>query len=356
MNRIDKIYTSSLFLINMTERILILHTTWFGTFLVEEGDIVDKELFPKDAEVIAEKKERKEKGEILEEEKLLSERHDEDFYVTEERLSVLGPVKKDHRVDIKPQEHSFSEDLLHQALRLLGKRKIKESIDFGEHLARAVDTIQDLNETINIKTERLKTWYSLYFSELEKHVNDGEFIDLIVKHGDREEIKEEIGLVDDITGKEVTESEMEHFQNLAGSIKDERLLRKELEDYVTEKMEEYAPNITALAGPKLGGELIAAQGSLEGLAKQPSSTIQVLGAEKSLFKHLDKGTPPPKHGLILQHPFVHKAPKSIRGKIARAFANKIAIASRIDYFGGEFRGDEMRKDLEEKIEKIKKES
>ncbi len=335
---------------------IILHTTWFGSFLLDEGEVVDMELFPKDADVISEKKESRDRGEVLEEEKNLVERSGDDLKVTDERLSEFGEVVEDHGVVIRPDDHGFEEDLLQEALKGLGRKKIKESIDFGEHLAKAVDTIQDLNETINMKMERLKDWYSLYFSELEDRVGDEGYVDLIIEYGDREEIKDEIGIDGELTGGEITEQEITHFRNLARSIRDEKEIKNELETYVEEKMKEHAPNISALTGPKLGGELIAAQGSLEELAKQPSSTIQVLGAEKSLFRHLDKGTKPPKHGLILQHPFIHKAPKSIRGKIARSFANKIAIASRIDYFGGEYRGDKMRAELEKKIEKIKEQS
>jgi len=179
---------------------------------------------------------------------------------------------------------------------------------------------------------------------------------LIIEEEDREDIKKKIGFEEKFTDQEVTDQEINHVKKLARSIKDEIEFREELEDYVESKMQEYAPNLSELTSTKLGGELIAKQGSLESLAKQPSGTIQVLGAEKSLFRHLDKGTDPPKHGLILQHPYVHRAPESLRGKIVRTFANKIAIAARKDYFSGNYRGDKMREELEEKIEQIKKEN
>ncbi len=118
-------------------------------------------------------------------------------------------------------------------------------------------------------------------------------------------------------------------------------------------MRDRAPTLTELTGVRLGAELIAQAGSLEEMAKLPSSTIQVLGAEKALFSHLSKGTKPPKHGLILQHPYVHKADMENRGKIARVFANKIAIATRVDYFGCENKGPKIRKDLEKRIKEIK---
>jgi len=340
----------------MNDRDKILHTTWFGSFITEDGEVIDKELFPKQPAEIAKRKFQMDEGKLLMEEKRLIDRHEAKLSVATERLSDFGNVKDIEKAEIDPEDYSYNDDLLQKALQELGRRKIRESIDFGEHLARAVETIQDLNETINIKLERLKTWYSLYFSELEEEVNDKKYLELIIEYEDRYKIKEEIGFAEEFTGQEVTGQEMKHFRRLARSIKGELELREELEEYVESKMQEYAPNLSTLTGPKLGGELIAEQGSLESLAKQPASTIQVLGAEKSLFRHLDKGTPPPKHGLILQHPYVHRAPESLRGKIARTFANKIAIAARIDYFDGEYQGEKMRKELEKKIEKIKKET
>ncbi|MEF8873357.1 MAG: C/D box methylation guide ribonucleoprotein complex aNOP56 subunit [Candidatus Thermoplasmatota archaeon] len=336
----------------------ILYTTWFGTFIIENEEVIDKELFSKDADELAEKKFKREDGEILDEEKELSQRWDE-VQVASERLEEMGTLYegKIENIEIDSKEYSFDDSLLQEALLKLGSKKVRESIDFGEHLAKAVDTIQDLNEIINIKMERLRDWYSLHFPELESEVDDEDYVGLIAQCGSRREIRKnaDLDLDEDHTGGEITDREVELYQRLAEGIKDDMDHRKEVHDYVEKRMEEYAPNLAALTGPKLGGELIALVGSLEELAKKPASTIQVLGAEKALFKHLDKGTDPPKHGAILQHPYVHRAPKDKRGKIARTFANKIAIAARLDYFGGDYKGDELKEQVEEKIEQIKKE-
>ncbi len=336
----------------------ILHTTWFGTFIIEDEDVIDKKLFSKDADELADKKFQMEKKEILDEEKELSERW-EKVQVTSKRLKELGILYEGDRENIKidPKDYSFDDSLLQEALLKLGSKKIRESIDFGEHLAKAVDTIQDLNEIINIKMERLRDWYSLHFPELKDQVNDEDYVELISEYGSRQDIMKNVDLDmdEEHTGGEVTDREVELFQRLAESVKDDMMYRNELHDYVENRMDEYAPNLAALTGPKLGGELIAHVGSLKELAKKPASTIQVLGAEKALFKHLEKGTKPPKHGVILQHPYVHRAPKDKRGKIARTFANKIAIAARLDYFDGEYKGEELKAEVEEKIEQIEEE-
>jgi nucleolar protein 56 len=119
-------------------------------------------------------------------------------------------------------------------------------------------------------------------------------------------------------------------------------------------MKEIAPNLESIAGATIGARLIAKSGGLKELANLPASTIQVLGAEKALFKHLKYGTKPPKHGILFQHPLVHSAPKWQRGKIARLLANKISIAARADYFSQKDIRDILRRDIDKRVEMIKK--
>ena len=119
-------------------------------------------------------------------------------------------------------------------------------------------------------------------------------------------------------------------------------------------MEEVAPNITAITGPVIGARLLALTGGLQRLARVSSSTIQLLGAEKALFRHLRDGELPPKHGVIFQHPFIHNAPYWQRGKIARVLAGKISIAAKLDYNSNKFMGDELTTDLNRRVEEIKK--
>lgn len=119
-------------------------------------------------------------------------------------------------------------------------------------------------------------------------------------------------------------------------------------------MKEVAPNLRELVGSSLGARLIALTGSLEGLAKKPASTIQVLGAEKALFRSLKTGARPPKHGIIFQHQYIHNAPRWQRGKIARALAGKLSIAARVDAFHGEFVADSLKKILDKRVEDIQK--
>ncbi len=328
----------------------VLVTTWFGSFLLKGKDVLDERLFPKDPGSIAERRMAVKEGKVLQEEDELASQTDEKILVNTKRLSSLGEVTSMDVEPPSPKDRSYGMGLLQEALRLEGKEALRGSVERDKHLAKAVDAIQDLNETLNILTERIGDWYSLHYPELVDR--EDEMLELIKKHGDRDTMMGITGEHNDSVGSELGEREKLLLQTMAGQILDIRSYREELQEYVKETMEDIAPTLTALTGPKLGGELIAHAGSLKKLAMMPSSTIQVLGAEKSLFKHLEKGTPPPKHGYILQHPFVHRSAPEVRGKVARMFANKIAIASRIDQFGGEDRGDILKSELKRRIDKL----
>ncbi|MEF8870389.1 MAG: NOP5/NOP56 family protein [Haloarculaceae archaeon] len=126
----------------------------------------------------------------------------------------------------------------------------------------------------------------------------------------------------------------------------------ELRQYVEQTTPSVAPNLAAMAGPVLAARLIALAGGLESLAKQPSGTVQVLGAEDALFAHLQGGAPSPKHGIIYTHEFVRNTPRDNRGSAARALAGKLTIAARIDHYSGDLRPD-LQSELQERIETIR---
>jgi nucleolar protein 56 len=131
-------------------------------------------------------------------------------------------------------------------------------------------------------------------------------------------------------------------------------IKVNLEKYIEESMKEVAPNLQLLVGSLLGARLISLAGNLENLAKRSSGTIQVLGAEKALFRHLRSGEDPPKHGVIFQSPLIHSAKLHQRGKISRALAGKLSIAARVDYFSGEFIAPTLVNALQKRILEIQK--
>ena len=126
---------------------------------------------------------------------------------------------------------------------------------------------------------------------------------------------------------------LEARRRLAGvyaAVSDARNL---LEEAVTATSPVRTPNLSALLGPELSARLVAQAGGLDRLARLPASTVQVLGAEKAFFEHLRGRAPPPRHGLLFLHPAIQSAPRSDRGKLARALAGKAAIAARLDHAG-----------------------
>ncbi len=248
-------------------------------------------------------------------------------------------------------------------LRIKGASEKRDLI-----IAQAIQTLDDLDRTVNLFMGRLREWYGVYFPELDRLVEKHEtYARLVMNLGYRESFsweglekenlpKERAELVakaaESSMGADVVEADLEQIQALARNVLEWYDLRKNMENYIERTMEELAPNTRAVAGALLGARLIAIAGSLQNLAMRPASTIQVLGAEKALFRSLKTGARPPKHGLIFQHTLLHDAKRWQRGKIARVIAGKLSIAARADAFGGNFIGDRLKEDINKRLEEI----
>lgn len=159
----------------------------------------------------------------------------------------------------------------------------------------------------------------------------------------------------DLLTEEASTPMEEEILALAEEIEDLGERRTDLVTTVERVMHDIAPNLTALAGPLLGARLIALAGGLEEMAKMPSSTVQVLGAEDALFAHLRGDAPSPKHGIIFTHSHVRDTHPSERGSAARALAGKLSIAARIDHYAGD-RRPSLERELNERIERIRERS
>jgi len=249
------------------------------------------------------------------------------------------------------------------------KLRVKGAVEKRDLIiTQAIQTIDDLDKTINLFMSRVREWYGMHFPELDRLVDKHEtYARLVFKLGNKDNFtdgkleKEDVpkSKVEKIAqstetsmGADLSETDLTQIQMLCKNVLELYQLRQSLENYLDTTMEDVTPNIKALAGSLLGARLIALAGGLTNLAKMPSSTIQVLGAEKALFRSLKTGTRPPKHGIIFQHALLHEAKKWQRGKIARAMAGKLAIAARADAFGNRYIGEELKADLEKRIEEI----
>jgi nucleolar protein 56 len=131
--------------------------------------------------------------------------------------------------------------------------------------------------------------------------------------------------------------------------------KKHIESYVKSSMRELSPNFAALIDPLLAAKLLAHAGSLEKLSKMSASTIQLLGAEKALFRHLRKQGKAPKFGLIFMSDWIQATPDAARGKVARVLAAKLMMAVRIDYYSGRDDAARLRKELEQEIATLQRE-
>jgi len=311
-----------------------LKTTWFGTFLYDDEGVIKKKLFPKDAKEIAERLYKIQRGEVLEEEMEFASYAP---VVEELRLKKIGRIGKIKKMEINAGEHGYDDALLHEATLLLSKKKIEEQqADRSRRISEAVEALDDVIKMINILLERLRGWYG-YFSFEE--VTEGR------------EIIERIRNLD--IGKEkMDEMEKRNMEIMAEILEALYSAKEELAGYVEEVVKIMAPNVTALVGPTIAARLISYAGGIEKLAMSPSGTIQLLGAEKALFRHIKEGTPPPKHGVIFQHEMINRAPRDKRGKIARLMATKISTAAKADAFTGNFIADELKKEMEERYREI----
>ena len=186
-------------------------------------------------------------------------------------------------------------------------------------------------------TKRLREWYSLYNPELSY---DEKYVEKVL--GKSNKVKNSMG-------KDLSDKDMDSIMNLAEEIQVLIKYKEKTSSYLEKIMEKYCPNLNSVAGMVIGAKLLAHTGSLKRLVMMPASTIQILGAEKALFRHLKSGAKPPRHGIIVNHSLISEAKQKDHGKRARALADKISIAVKIDYFKGKFIGDKLRKELEEKF-------
>ena len=232
---------------------------------------------------------------------------------------------------------------------MLSSSKVSEvSASPDLHITQAINTLDETDKIINGISSRIREWYGLHFPELDNIVDSIHGYSQIVLAGRREnlskQIYEDAGFPDSKVemlslvgeksrGGDISDENLVMVQSLAKQILELHDLRKKLEEHVETEMNAIAPNLSCILGPSVGARILARAGSLKNLAVMPASTIQVLGAEKALFRSLKTGSQPPKHGLLFQHALVHTAPRWQRGKIARAIAAKAAIGARVDFYG-----------------------
>ncbi|RDL41249.1 Uncharacterized protein BP5553_01228 [Venustampulla echinocandica] len=244
----------------------------------------------------------------------------------------------------------------------LSRHKLKFSPDkVDTMIVQAISLLDDLDKELNTYAMRVKEWYGWHFPEMGRIVNDNlAYARVILKAGMRtnasntdltdilpEEIETAVKAAAEVSmGTEITEIDLENIKLLAEQVVGFTEYRQQLSSYLNARMQAIAPNLTELVGELVGARLIAHSGSLMNLAKSPASTIQILGAEKALFRALKTKHDTPKYGLIYHASLVGQATGKNKGKIARMLAAKAAIALRVDALSdwsaqGEGKGDDV---------------
>jgi len=217
------------------------------------------------------------------------------------------------------KDYNFNE--LRTQLIAETKKKISESVHDDTIISQAINTISELDRVCNILAKRLREWYGLYNPELSHDIFDHiEFTKQILELNNN---NSEMGGV-------FNSKDLEQIKELAEKLKGLYDEKDSIVDYIRIKMGSFCPHILEVCGPLIGAKLLAHKGHLRDLAFMPSSTIQILGAEKALFRHLKFNAKSPKYGYLLQHQDVAKAKN--KGKAARQLANKISLAAKLDYF------------------------
>lgn len=201
------------------------------------------------------------------------------------------------------------------------KKKIKESVKEDDIIIQITNSLDELDKIINSVSMRFRDFLKLKNPEAEATIHDSKKLAELF-------LKDELSKT--IMGKNLDSNSLKEMAKMLISLSNtKKTLQKELEDI----LEVYAPNLKDLAGVQITSKLLREARSLKRLSMMPSSTIQLLGAEDALFRHLRTGARSPKYGFLLSHQVVQNAKN--KGKMARALASKLTIAARLDYHKGE---------------------
>ncbi|AET39739.1 snoRNP complex protein NOP56 Ecym_4719 [Eremothecium cymbalariae DBVPG len=254
------------------------------------------------------------------------------------------------------------------------RAKVKFSVQKNDnHIIQAIALLDQLDKDINTFAMRVKEWYGWHFPELAKLVPDNyKFAKLVLHIRDKTSLTDDslhdlAAILDDDAGiaervisnarismgQDLSEVDMDNVCVFAERVANLVDYRKQLYDYLCAKMHTVAPNLSELIGEVIGARLISHAGSLTNLSKQAASTVQILGAEKALFRALKTKGNTPKYGLIYHSGFISKASAKNKGRISRYLANKCSIASRIDNYADDPTnafGQVLKKQVEQRLE------
>ncbi|KAJ8715765.1 hypothetical protein PYW07_010247 [Mythimna separata] len=258
----------------------------------------------------------------------------------------------------------------------LGHSYSRARVKFNVHrvdnmIIQSIALLDQLDKDINTFSMRIREWYSYHFPELINIVPENQLYTKCAEYikdrktlseesveplteilGDSEKAEAIINASKMSMGMDISPVDLINIQMFAGRVVGLSNYRKQISEYLHTKMESVAPNLTTLVGDQVGARLISKAGSLTNLAKYPASTLQILGAEKALFRALKTRSNTPKYGLLYHSTFIGRAGLKNKGRISRYLANKCSIASRIDCFSeiqSSVFGEKLRQQVEDRL-------
>lgn len=281
------------------------------------------------------------------------------------RLHFSRLVKNLNELDLDKARLGLGHSFSRNRMQLDPNRQDKPIIN-------CIALLDNLDKNINTFAMRVREWYAWHFPELTKIVTDNiayakvarvvRVRDSFAPDDSKTKLVEACGaedVADDICkamkmsmGQDIVEMDMKNIDHFASEVIKLANMRKSLHEYLKAKMDLVAPNLSALIGEIIGARLISHAGSLTNLAKYPASTVQILGAEKALFRALKTKGNTPKYGLIFHSTFIGRAQQKNKGRISRYLANKCSLASRIDNFSDEAStvfGEKLKDQVEERL-------
>lgn len=341
-----------------------------GVFAVDgEGTPCGHVPFAGGPDGVAQRLHRISAGELVEEERslldTLAARSEEIVFdsrkegFSDKALNPATRYLQRHEADVAREAGATDLVALKNAVALsLVRFGMHEGVGRDRIVVNAVEALDVIDRSLNLLSERLREWYGLHFPELDQEVPDHERFVSLVLAGRREQAAQSSGdaTIIEYSGRslgiELADADVATLTGFASALRELYSQREAIAASIESLMDELAPNLKTVAGANLGARMLSLAGTLEHLARMPSSTVQILGAERALFKHLVKGSPSPKHGIIFQHPAVSRAPGAVRGKVARALAAKISLAARVDFYSHADRRVELKEALDAKVARI----
>ncbi len=373
---------------------IYLTISLIGPFILDDdGNIINTRDFKLDPKLVAKKLSAIDSGKGPKElDEILKEHKKDDIVVTDSKLNRIlssqgfkvisefqNPIIRNFHKEIITHiqnmgifktEKDYLKFLRETSIALTRERVRAAAEKRDRLIVHAIETIDDTDKTTNLFANRLREFYGMHFPELVDAIeNHNTFAIIVSKTGDKMNIDKKL-LVDEIKlpdkkaetllasretsmGSDLLEQDMIIIKEQAKTLVNLFKRRQALEKWMEEAMTTVAPNICGVVSPLLGARLISLAGSLKGLALCASSKIQILGAEKALYRTIKTGAPPPKHGIIYQDPRLNQAKWWLRGKIARVLSGRLSIAARMDYFEADDKSKDLAKELSKKIEEVK---